>query len=196
MIEEVEQEFVPIKSLDFYEISTTEPWNFRRIGKAKCLKYNLNKNGYYQIGFSQEGSKSVHRLVAEQFIENTDPENKIQVDHIDRNKLNNSLENLRWVTPSENIKNSVRPKTNPKQQHEYLDDMPENVHQIESYNCFEFESYYYDFENERLLMITSSNRIKVLKPTQKCKRVYMNDVNGKRHMFTYSKLMKFCEELR
>ena len=52
--------------------------------------------------YNDSGKKSIsiHRLVAHHFIENVD--NKKCVDHIDRNKLNNNVENLRWVTVSEN----------------------------------------------------------------------------------------------
>ena len=45
----------------------------------------------------------VHRLIAETFIPN--PENKPCIDHIDRNRDNNDVSNLRWVTIKENAYN-------------------------------------------------------------------------------------------
>ena len=59
--------------------------------------------GYEQVSLSVEGkykSRKVHRLVANAFI--TNPENKLQVNHIDGNKKNNIADNLEWVTNQEN----------------------------------------------------------------------------------------------
>jgi hypothetical protein len=73
----------------------------------KTLKPWLNSNGYYYVDVLINGvttKKAVHRLIAEEFIPN--PLNKKQVNHIDGNKLNNSLNNLEWSTCSENLKHA------------------------------------------------------------------------------------------
>ena len=70
----------------------------------RLLKLNPfldGKGKYFQIGFGDGSKDLVHRLVAKAFIPN--PENKPEVDHIDRDTKNNSLSNLRWVNRKDNI---------------------------------------------------------------------------------------------
>jgi len=65
--------------------------------------------GYHMVILCKNGERSyktIHRLVAIAFIPN--PENKPQVNHIDGNTINNSVENLEWCTPSENEIHSFR----------------------------------------------------------------------------------------
>lgn len=74
-------------------------------GKIRERKAKI-KNGYYVITLCKNNSLKtypIHRLVYEAFIAPIDSDKVI--DHIDRNRLNNSLSNLRVVRPSENAKN-------------------------------------------------------------------------------------------
>ena len=71
---------------------------------SKHLKQRKDTNGYLQVGFNVNGNKSnhrTHRLVAETFL--VKPKiDLISVNHIDGIKVNNQLDNLEWVTYSEN----------------------------------------------------------------------------------------------
>lgn len=92
-----------------YEVSNLG--NFRKLlpnGLVKNLKSTPNNWGYYTIGLRKDGKVKqyrISRLIAEAFIPN--PENKPYVDHIDTDKSNNKVDNLRWVTPSENSNNPL-----------------------------------------------------------------------------------------
>lgn len=65
---------------------------------------NIANTGYCRVKYKGI-TYSVHTLVAETFIQNT--ENKPTVDHINRVKTDNRVENLRWATQKEQIENGV-----------------------------------------------------------------------------------------
>ena len=68
-----------------------------------------NVAGYLQVNVPIRGTTTlVHRLVAEAFLDN--PQGYTEIDHLNRNKLDNSVANLRWVTHSENMRNSTMHK--------------------------------------------------------------------------------------
>lgn len=78
--------------------------------KEKILKQRADCKGYMRIDiYDNDGKKhyfGVHRLVAEAFIDN--PNNKEQVNHINGNKNDNSVNNLEWVTNDENMQHAIR----------------------------------------------------------------------------------------
>ena len=70
----------------------------------------ISGNGYYVL-CSEGKHYLLHRLIIEHFKPQTEVDkllNRNVVDHEDRNRLNNDINNLRWVTQSENLLNTVR----------------------------------------------------------------------------------------
>ena len=99
--------FGRVKSLDRY---STFRSLFSRFHRGRILKQFLTKNGYLFVGLSKEGIIKqflVSRLVALMFISNSDTDKK-EVNHKDGNKINNFVDNLEWVTPSENCRHTYR----------------------------------------------------------------------------------------
>ena len=109
-----------LTGFDNYEISNKgmvkslqrKSWNGSGwfILKEKLLKTTLTESGYLRVSiYDNKGVAmpiSVHRLVALTFINN--PENKPQVNHKNGIKHDNNVENLEWVTVSENAIHSYK----------------------------------------------------------------------------------------
>lgn len=93
---------VNIKGLEKYEAS--DFGNFRISKNKKNLTINNINNGYSKVSFAGK-SYPVHRIVALTYLPNL--ENKSTVNHIDKNKHNNRLDNLEWATHSEQKYHSV-----------------------------------------------------------------------------------------
>lgn len=79
-------------------------WSHKR---AKFLKACPNSRGYYVVTLRGHGksTKSVHRLVADAFIDYVD--GKDQINHIDGDKSNNAVSNLEWCSSSENHRHAI-----------------------------------------------------------------------------------------
>jgi hypothetical protein len=87
----------------------SEDGKLLNIKTNKYIKENITPNNYalYRMQFNGvKQTKLIHRLLALNFIDN--PRNCKFVNHIDGNKLNNNINNLEWVTPSENSIHAYR----------------------------------------------------------------------------------------
>lgn len=90
-----------IKGHENYLVSDTG--KIYSLTSKRYIKAHDNGNGYLHICLGNGGRFYVHRLVAEAFLPNH--HNLPEVDHIDRNRSNNDVKNLRWVTREGNLKN-------------------------------------------------------------------------------------------
>jgi len=85
-----------------------EVYSLKRKNKH-LIKPSCNGRGYQTITFRYKGKciiKAVHRLIGEHFIPN--PLGLSDVDHIDGDRSNNSIDNLRWLSHGDNIRHSYK----------------------------------------------------------------------------------------
>lgn len=96
----MEEIWKTVEDFPNYEVSTFG--NIKNKKSNKLLKLLINNSGYYRCALTHNSKTkniTVHRIVGKTFIPN--PENKPTINHKDRNRINNKLENLEWVTHKE-----------------------------------------------------------------------------------------------
>lgn len=90
-----------VRSLDRYD-------SLKRLKKGTILKPLSSRNGYDMVCLWKDGNSKrvlIHRIVAKAFIPNID--DKPCIDHIDTNRRNNNITNLKWCTFKENTNNPL-----------------------------------------------------------------------------------------
>ena len=90
-----------------YEVSSMG--KVRRTRTGRILKTRKDRSGYERVNLNCNGEPEIvriHRLVAIAFLDN--PDDKPNIDHIDHNKANNRMSNLRWCNQQENLRNMSR----------------------------------------------------------------------------------------
>ena len=126
-----------------------------RVWSQKRKRYLLydTSSGYHRVSISNNSTLKrflVHRLVAIHYIPN--PHDYPQVDHIDRDKTNNDVSNLRWVTPLQNQRNQGQYITNTsgiKNVYYYVHKNKDKWRYAKYYN---YKKHTLTFENKQLCL--------------------------------------------
>ena len=175
-----------------YEICDQYPYNIRKKGCERCLKLGIHKGtGYLQCNMNGKHHYH-HRLVAEQFIPNDDPVHNIVIDHINHNRTDNHIENLRWCTPAQNSQNLSGSRNNIT--YTYVDDIDDDAFEITSYGNRTLKGYFYDENLDQFYVkIDALDRYRLLHVIHtKAGAVYVNakDVEGNRFNLMMNKFKK------
>ena len=120
-----------------YEINVVYPHQIRKKSNGRIVKESIMQKGYLRVYLNGK-SFYKHRLIAIQFIPN--PDNLPQIDHINHNKTDNRIENLRWCNNLQNGNNHDIYKT---RKIEYVQELPDEVIVVNQYKNYHFENYYF-----------------------------------------------------
>ena len=147
ILDDEEGEWIECVVDDDYEINTVYPYPIRRKNSTKIISESIS-NGYPRVNIKGKSTKK-HIIVAKQFIPNDDPIHKTEIDHIDTNKMNYHISNLRWCTHSENNRNKAGMNGH---MFIYYDELPEGFETLNSYNGHDLDGLYINHETEKLIM--------------------------------------------
>ena len=184
-----------VKDFEDYEIHRMYPYEIRRkddghimservSGYKKYVKINLRRNKIRYTCLK-------HIIVAKQWIPN--PDNLPEVDHIDHDPTNFRVENLRWVTRSENMYNL--PKANGIE-YTFINELPETAEPLEKYNDYILADIFIDRENEKLYKKTGPSIYRecvAYKPPKGCDRYTAVSVDGKKISMGHTQLFNHTE---
>ena len=173
---------------DDYEICKTYPYQIRRKSNKYIISESENNDGYIICTLNQEQYRK-HRLIAIQWIPN--PDNLPEVDHINHIRSDNHLENLRWVTRSENNKNKT---SHLGVEYEYFDKINDDAIEVNNYGNHEFEFYYYSESDDAFYYYTGHQyrklHVNIMKKTQLAyvKMMNKNNIQIKIYINKFKKL--------
>ena len=170
--------FVDLLNFADYEILNEYPFTIRRKDNQYVVKESFNSRGYIKVNLNSKLYLK-HRLIALQFLPN--PNNLSDVDHINHNKADNHIENLRWASHSKNIMNCTAYNGIPAR---YVDEIDPEAMVCDYYDNklgrHYFKDYYYHegifyYDNDMNYRILNVNLLR-----NEARYVNMNDTEGNR----------------
>jgi hypothetical protein len=185
--EGVESDWEVVENYPEFEICDEYPHPIRNRKTGKYVRMYLLK-GYNMFHLRKGEMLQHHRIIAQQFIEN--PLNLPYVDHLDRNRQNNHIQNLRWVSCRGNTKNRTRAN---HITYELVEILPDDAFVIPNYNNHEFNDFHYSIENDKFYFFTGAD-YRVIPIMENSNSHYLTlhvvDINGIQTTISINKFKK------
>ena len=173
-----------------YEISTEYPYEIRKISTHRVVKVSNSYNGYQIVCL---GGKTIglHKVVATQWLEN--PNNLPEVNHKDSVRNNNHVENLEWISHSDNLRQR---EAFTRRNFEFVEALPETAFQLTEYKGFSYDKYWFDNTTETLFIKAKRQPYRIVHPSDNHGRpqVTLYDVESKAHAVFWSKFIKVMKQ--
>jgi hypothetical protein len=175
---EVVENWEPLCIDDYYEISTLPPHHVRRASDGYVMSFRFDKDGYKTYKLRKTHHTKLarhHQLVALQWIPN--PNNYPMIDHLDNDRTNNVVSNLRWVDCKQNLQNFSQ-KGGIK--YDVVKQLPEDNFEITQYSAWTFADYYYSLTTEQFYFWTGTQYrvLRVLTNNSGGTFIHMRDVDN------------------
>lgn len=178
--------FITLDCIPTYEIQTVFPFMIRSADTHELVVQTINNDGYIEV-ILDGTTYLLHYIIALQFIPAID--HSTEVKHMNANKLDNRIENLSWISTTRVFNKQIT---------EYVLDFDTlNTYKLTEYEGAKLNRYYYDIDNNKLLMFTH-NKYKIVKPTlTKSNRriVSLATTDGYHKNVNYNLLIKHLQRL-
>ena len=174
-----------------YEIYNEYPFYIRKKKNGRIVKEGLMNNGYVRLRLNNVQYLK-HKIVAMQFIPNDQPLIKTDVDHINHDRSDFHLENLRWVSRSQNNLNKSSYKNIDYEFIDYEDVVDDDLVEVRDYGVHELEDYYYSCDNNEFYFDTGVNLRKLHINFKKNGSAFVcaRDIENKRVLIFFTKFKK------
>lgn len=149
-------DFVDLKDFENdYQIQKEFPHVIKCKRNGRIVSESIDGGGYVQVHLNRKPFLK-HRLIALNFIPN--PDNLPCVDHKSRDKLDNRIQNLRWVSYSDNINNISGSNG---YTYSFVTELPKNAFEFQHYGKHEFKNYFY-YNNVFYLKTINDDEYRIL----------------------------------
>ena len=181
--------YTPLIDHEGYEILIDHPYTIRNIKTKHELKEHMRSN--YPAVNIQNKHYYKHLLIVKQFLPN--PDGLTSIKHINRDKSDYHLNNLKWSTQSEASLNRSKGK---KGNNEFVESIPEDAMEVKEYLKNNFDNYYYSPSSDTFYYFTGNDYRKLNINTDKnnLQYVFMQS-NDKKSIQVYNIMFKLYHKL-